>query len=183
MDRLLIYAVTVFGFVLGALSFAVVFLGKRIPGDRGRNQEIEFKGFKMRTNAVVMLLAVSVVVAVLPLSLQAWLLSKRPAEQDLTLYINGQVVDAKGPVEGATVTVTNMKDVKPGERENPLPLETHVTKSSGSFDFSPLPFGQGDKYKLVAEKEGHVEQIFIMGPSGAIVMKTVLVAKPDGAKP
>jgi hypothetical protein len=176
MDPFLNYAVTVFGFVLSILCFAVIFLGKRIPGDRGKLQQIEFKGFKTKTNTVVTLLGVSAVVAILPLLLQAWLEYKKP-DSDQTIYITGQVLDAKGPVEGATVTVTNMKGVRPGEVEDPLPLQKIVTKNSGSFDFPPLPFGQGDRYKVVARKEGHVEQYFYMGPSGAIDVKTVLVAK------
>lgn len=188
MDQSLIYIVTLFGFFLSALCFVVIFRGKRIPGDTGSTQELEYKGFKMKTNAVVMLLAVSSIVTVLPLSLQAWLESIRttnpvhvnqpvpPAKpQPLTIFITGQVLDSEGPIEGAKVTVVNMKNVKPGDQL--APLEERVTNDSGTFDFPPLSFGEGDRYKVVAAKEGHVEQYFYMGPSGAVDVRTVLVAK------
>jgi len=182
MDPFLVKAITGFGFLMTLLCFLVIFLGKRIPGDTGSPQEVEFKGFKMKTNGVVTLLVICVVVTVLPLSLQALLISqKQPAgsamkAQDLQLYITGQVLDAEGrAVEGAKVTVTNMKNEKPGNVENPV--ASRMTDGSGSFDFPPLSFGEGDRYKVVAEKEGHVEQNFYMGPSGAVDVKTVLVAK------
>ena len=182
MDILLIYIATLFGFFLSALSFLVVFRGKRIPGDTGSTQELEFKGLKMKTNSVVMLLAVSAIVTVLPLSLQAWLESLHTQTppppvpgQPLKIYITGQVLDADGPIEGAKVTVVNMKHVKPGD---PLtPLEERITDGSGSFDFPALSFEEGDRYKVVAAKENHVEQYFYMGPSGAVDVRTVLVTK------
>lgn len=194
MDPYLLYAVTLFGFLLSTLCFVVIFRGRRVPGEEGASQELEFKGFKMKTNVVVMLLAVSAAVTVLPLSLQAWLESLkeggkegtagalRPvAAQTLTIFITGQVLDTSGPIENARVNVVNMKDVKPGEAEKSL--AERVTDASGSFDFPPLPFGEGDRYKVVAAKEGHVEQYFYMGPSGAVDVRTVLVAKrkPGGA--
>ena len=191
MDQYLIYIVTLFGFFLSWLCFVVIFRGKRIPGDAGSSQELEYKGFKMKTNAVVMLLTVSAFVIVLPLSLQAWLESLRatthastPAQavksQPLTIFITGQVLDTEGPIEGAKVTVVNMKNVKPGDKLTPL--EERVTDGSGSFDFPALSFGEGDRYKVVAAKEGHIEQYFYMGPSGAVDVRTVLVAKrPAGA--
>lgn len=184
MDHYLIFLVTLFGFVLSALCFVVIFRGKRIPGDTGSVQELEYKGFKMKTNAVVMLLTVSSIVTVLPLSLQAWLESihagasapLQPVKsQPLTIFITGQVLDTDGPIEGAKVTVVNMKNVKPGDKLTPL--EERVTNDSGTFDFPPLSFGEGDRYKVVAAKEGHVEQYFYMGPSGAVDVRTVLVAK------
>lgn len=189
MDTWLIYLVTLFGFFLSALSFMVVFRGKRIPGDTGATQELEFKGLKMKTNSVVMLLAVSAIVTVLPLSLLAWLESLRtqiPAAttpnsatpepvQPLKIYITGQVLDANGPIEGAKVTVVNLKHVKPGD---PLtPLEERITDSSGSFDFSQLTLGTGDRLKVAVDQKDYVEQQFYLGPSGAVDVRTVLVAK------
>lgn len=204
MDPLLSYVVTGFGFLLGVMTFAVIFLGKKIPGDSSKPQEVEFKGFKIKANSMVMLLVVSVVVAVLPLLIQSWLASKKPqelqlalseaqeqvaalnkalkevqarpdAKQSLMLYITGQVLDTNGPVDRARVTITNLKGAKPAA---PIaPLSTIETGPSGSFDFPPLAFGEGDRYKVVAAKEGHVEQYFYMGPAGAIDVKTVLVAK------
>lgn len=181
MDKILIYIVTAFGFLLSTLCFVVIFRGKRIPGDSGSSQELEYKGFKMKTNGVVFLLLVSAVVTVLPIGLQAWLQSlqlrnpPRAPSQQLVLFITGQVLDGSGPMEGAKVSVVNMKNVKPGDDESPI--VERVTKNSGTFDFPALPFDEGDRYKIVASKEGHVEQSFYMGPSGAVDMKTVLVAK------
>jgi hypothetical protein len=201
MDQGLIYAVTALGVVLSVFSFVVIFRGQPIPSDTGSAQELEFKGLKLKTNVVVMLLAVSVIVAVLPLSLQAWLLgkeqdlrAKQPASPagnlavghnapDLEIFITGQVLDAAGSqVERATVTVTNLKNFKPGDL--PSPVQTVVTDGSGGFDFPPLPLGPGDKYKVVASKEGFVEQTVYMGPGGAVGFKTILVAKKKaGARP
>lgn len=181
MDRYLIMIVTLSGLLLSAMCFVIIFRGKRIPGDTGSNQELEYKGFKMRTNAVVMLLIVSAVVMVLPLSLQAWLVSHPPVtppapSQPQEIYITGQVLDTKGSVEGAKVTVVNMKDAKPGDQLSPL--DERMTDGNGAFEFPALPFGKGDRYKVVAAKEGHIEQYFYMGPSGAVNVRTVLVAKP-----
>ena len=195
MDQGLIYAVTALGVLLSIFSFVVIFRGQRIPGDTGSAQELEFRGLKLRTNVVVMLLAVSVIVATLPLWLQAWLLAKAEdarAKQtgtssvddsavvhkspDLEIFITGQVLDAAGSqVERATVTVTNLKNFKPGDP--PRPVQTVLTDSSGGFDFPPLPLGPGDKYKLVASKEGFVEQTVYMGPGGAVGFKTILVPR------
>lgn len=189
MDPILLYSVTLFGFMLSVLCFVVIFLGKRIPGDTGAAQELEIKGFKLKTNVVVMLLTVSAAVTILPLSLQAWLksietrnvdataqlLTAAAKPQDLKIFITGQVLDQEGPIEGAKVSVINLKDMKSGGADNSA--RSVVTDSSGSFDFPPLQFESGDRYKVVAAKEGHVEQYFYMGPSGAVDVRTVLVAK------
>ncbi len=190
MDQGLIYAVTALGVLLSIFSFIVIFRGQRIPGDTGSAQELEFRGLKLKTNVVVMLLAVSVIVATLPLSLQAWLLAKAQDDgavvhkgPDLEIFITGQVLDAAGSqVERATVAVTNLKNFKPGDP--PRPVQTVLTDGSGGFDFPPLPLGPGDKYKLVASKEGFVEQTVYMGPGGAVGFKTILVPrKRPGAVP
>jgi Carboxypeptidase regulatory-like domain len=179
MDQVLVYLVTALGIVLCLFSFGVIFSGRRVPGDEEGPQELEFKGLKVRTNVVVALLLVSAVVAVLPLVLQAKISADRKAEpQDLKIFLTGQVLDSVGPVEGASVTVVNLKDSKPGDRLKPT--ATMITDSSGSFDFPPLPLGQGDRYKVVAAKEGYIEQYVYMGPGGAVGVRTVLVAKKDG---
>lgn len=185
MDAVLTYAVTGLGFVLSALSFAVIFMGTRVAGDRKSDQELEFKGFKVRTNSVVMLLVVSVVVAVLPLLMQGWLASRLPVKTDAKeahdaspatpprIYITGQVLDANGPVEGATVSVTNMRAL--GSNETRPAIEPRVTSSSGTFDFNDLAFTAGDRYKVVVAKPNHVEQFFYIGPGGAVDVRAVLV--------
>ena len=191
MDQYLVYLVTVLGVVLCMFSFAVIFRGQRVPGDEGNPQELEFKGLKVRTNVVVSLLLVSVVVAVLPLVLQAWprIVEARsrscpdqvatPAKpQDLALFLTGQVLDNQGPVEGASVTVVNLKDSKPGDQQQPVAKV--VTDGSGSFDFAPLPLSDRDRYKVVAAKDGYIEQYVYMGPAGAVTVRTVLVAKKKG---
>jgi hypothetical protein len=183
MDPILGYVVTGFGFVLAALSFAVIFLGKRIPGDSGSKQQLEFKGFKAKTDGVVMLLVVSVIVAVLPICLQGWLASREPAHRSAPesiahIFITGQVLDANGPVEGAVVTVTNMRAVEPGGQA--FSIEPRVTDSSGTFDFPELRFNVGDRYRVVAAKRDHIEQYFYIGPGGAVDVRAVLVAKRSG---
>jgi hypothetical protein len=85
------------------------------------------------------------------------------------------VLNETGPVEGATVTVTNLKTSKPGEA--PVPLHTVTTDGGGVFDLPPLPLEEGDRYRVVASKEGFVEQVVYMGPGGAVGFKTVLIAK------
>ena len=179
MDPNLLYGVTGFGFLLALLSFLVIFLGKRIPGDTGSPQEVEFKGFKMKTNTVVTLLVICVVVTVLPLSLQALLIYKNPSSGPVVsiqkgmdnLYITGQVLDEHGVfLEGAKVTVTNRKDQK-------TEVASLVTNASGNFYFPPLPFVEGDEFILEATKEGHVEQSFRVGPPNSVTFVSVLVAK------
>lgn len=198
MDQVLLYVVTALGIMLSVFSFVVIFRGQRIPGDTGTAQELEFQGLKLKTNVVVMLLAVSVIVAVLPLLLQAWLSAKaqelsaraQPASaapapakpRELLISLTGQVLDGKNPIEGARVTVLNLKDVKPGD---PLPEVAHAdTDANGSFDIQQFPLGEGDRYKVVAAKEGFIEQVVRMGPGGAVIFSTVLVArKKTGGQP
>lgn len=189
MDQTLLYVVTGLGIMLSVFSFVVIFRGQRIPGDTGTAQELEFQGLKLKTNVVVMLLAVSVIVAVLPLLLQAWLSAKAqeisahqqtaaapPAPpRELLISLTGQVLDGKNPIEGARVTVLNLKDVKPGD---PPPEVAHTdTDANGSFDIQQFPLGEGDRYKVVAAKEGFIEQAVRLGPGGAVIFSTVLVAK------
>ena len=178
MDQYLVYVVTGLGIMLCLFSFGLIFSGRRIPGDDAGPQELEFKGLKVKTNVVVSLLLVSAVVAVLPLVLQSRILAAGGAEpQELRIYLTGQVLDSNGPVEGASVTVSNLKDSTPGDQQKPT--ATIVTDGSGSFDFPPLPLGQGDRYKVVAAKQGYIEQYVYMGPGGAVGVRTVLVAKKD----
>jgi len=198
MDQALLYVVTGLGIMLSLFSFVVIFRGQRIPGDTGTAQELEFQGLKLKTNVVVMLLAVSVIVAVLPLLLQAWLTAKAqdisakaqptsaalaPAKpRELLISLTGQVLDGKNPIEGARITVFNLRDVKPGD---PLPEVAHTeTDANGSFDIQQFPLGEGDRYKVVAAKEGFVEQVVRMGPGGAVIFSTILVArKKTGGQP
>jgi hypothetical protein len=88
------------------------------------------------------------------------------------------VLDNQGPVEGASVIVVNLKDSKPGDQQQPVAKV--VTDASGSFDFAPLPLGDRDRYKVVAAKDGYIEQYVYMGPAGAVTVRTVLVAKKKG---
>src|SRR5712692_8644122 len=107
-DRtVLSYAITFLGFVLCIFSMAFMMRGRPMAGDKG-SQVIKYKGLELRTNALLMLLIVSAVVAVLPLGFNYYL-SPPPeaaqkgsaAIQTNSLFIVGRVDDQEGkPIEG-----------------------------------------------------------------------------------
>ncbi len=171
LDFILPCAITVFGFILALLSFLVILRGKRIPGERGSPQEIEYKGFKIKANIVTMLFLVSVVVLLLPFSLKMW--EKKQKPKDAFLYIKGQVLGAAGPLDNARVEI--IKTI-PGQKDNVL--FTRVTDKSGVFDFEPLPYDPNVRYKLLTSKDGHIDQNFYVGPQGVVDIWPVLTAEP-----
>lgn len=189
MDHDLGWVVTGFGFLLAVLSFAVVFRGRRVPGDDNANQELEFRGLKVKTNAVVMLLVVSCIVAVLPISLQGWLASREPEQKPqppvtaatgaraaAAIYITGQVVDAAGnPVKGATVVIRNMRRAMndPG-----AVLASRITDDNGTFYVDDVRFDGDDRYMIkVVGTDDRSAQFFYIGPKGAVDLKAILVSK------
>ena len=172
MDTVLIYFVTVIGFVLALLSFFIIIRGKPIPGGGNTPQELEYKGFKIKTNGVVMLLVLSLIVTILPLSLQALYGNDKPVD----IFITGQVLKSDGtPMKDASVTVTHLGT------EGPEEPKSYVTDNSGAFDFTIRKIsGEHDRYRIVAAKAGLISQHMIVAPS-TIDLKAVLLAeRSDG---
>jgi hypothetical protein len=189
--------------MLSLFSFVVIFRGRPIPGEGGSPQELEFKGIKLKSNVVVMLLTVSAIVAIVPLVLQYLQSSKaqelalrQPVDSkppapppqpvkspELLISLTGQVRDNKDPIEGARVTVFNLKNLKPGDP--PLEVTHAETDLTGNYDISEFPLGEGDRYKLVAGKEGFLPQTVHIGPGGGLRLTTVLTAKKaqGGSRP
>ncbi len=176
MDKVLIYFVTVIGFVLALLSFFIVIRGKPIPGNDNTPQELEYKGFKIKTNGVVMLLVLSLIVTILPLSLQAMLEKDKPQNaSDLEIFITGQVLKSDGtPVKDASVTVTHLRPEQP---EKP---QSFRTDNSGAFDFTIRKIGEHDRYRIVAAKAGLISQHMIVAPSSMDLKAVLLAERTDG---
>jgi hypothetical protein len=127
MDRLTIlaYSVTTLGICLSVLSMVFIFRGQPIPGDRGLPQVLKYKGPELRTNAVIMLLIISLVVAGGPFTLL--LRHERTAHDPTLLRIVGRIDDESGRgLQGATVTLTY-----PDNRD-----ETKSVEADGAFDFT-----------------------------------------------
>lgn len=187
MDSSLIYTITGLGFVLALLSFFIIIRGTPIPEGRNTTQSIEFKGFKIKTNGVVTLLILSLIVAVLPLSLQAYLLyiekttpptASTSNQPNLEIFITGQVLKTNGePVEGAAVTVTHLN---PGKQDDP---KSYTTDNSGAFDFTIQQVSERDRYRIVAAKKGLVSQHMIVAPSSVDLKAVLLAERKDGVMP
>lgn len=202
MDPKLIYGVTILGVLLSVFSFVVILRGRALPGEGGAAHEVEFRGLKLRTSAMVMLLAVSVIVAVLPLVLQ-YLLSTRavavaappaqpkacppvpPAVPECKIWLTGQVTDeGRNPIAGAQVTVLDITDTKPGAP--PDVVNRTQTDVSGTYDIPAFTIGTIQRYKVVAEKNGYVAPKAIhMGPAGGVTLNAMLVSnkKARGGTP
>lgn len=151
------YAITTLGFLLCGFSAVFMLRGKPIAGDQGAPQVIKYKGLEVRTNAIIMLMLVSVVVAVLPLGLLYYYAPKEPpekAKKDVKLFITGRIEDESGKgLRGATVTLTD-----PGGE-----AQVKSVDADGSFDFSLTVKDEEDRIKLRTEKPGYRPQHLIMG--------------------
>ena len=119
-----------------------------------------------------MLLVLSLIVTVLPLSLQALLEKDKPQNaSNLEIFITGQVLKSNGtPVKDASVTVTHLRSDKPDEPQ------FYMTDNSGAFDFIIQKVGEHDRYRIVAAKAGLVSQHMIVA-SSSMDLKAVLLAE------
>jgi len=160
-DRtILSYAITFLGFVLSIFSMVFMLRGRPMAGDRG-SQVIKYKGLELRTNALLMLLIVSVVVAVLPLGLNYYLspsaeqMQKAAAAVPSSLFIVGRIDDQEGkPIEGARVTLLDIDGHE---------LDHSNVGGDGSFAFERHLKGPGYRIKLRTEKDGYRPQNLILG--------------------
>lgn len=170
VQGVLSYAVTLLGWLLCVFSAAFMLRGKPMPGDRGSPQVIKYKGLEVRTSAIILLLAVSVVVAVLPLFLLARyprpvtpppLLAPRPP---VKLWISGRVEDESGRgLSGATVTLGDNKEVK-------------AVDGDGSFNFT-VTLAEGERLKLRTEKQGYRPQNLVLGLDFVIFPATLVQSR------
>ena len=165
------YIVTFLGLSLCVFSTVFIYLGRRISGDSGEPQILKYKGVEVRTNSIVTLLLVSVVVAVLPLALfhfkplPAEYPPEGPSKKGLNLWIMGRVEDELGAaVREAKVTLSHVepKSGTSGLDDKPV---VRTIKADGAFDFPAVPIDDEQGIRLTTEKEGYKSQTLILGVS------------------
>jgi hypothetical protein len=173
---MLSYGVTLLGFLLCLFSMLLIVIGEKSVGEPGSPQTIKFKDLEVKTNSVLMLLIVSVVVAALPLVL----LHYRPVPpvpattlpEKRQLYITGYVHRPDGtPLEGARVVLLRL--TPDGHQEQ---LNEQLAESDGFFEIPPQSLGQGDRLKLITSKTRYVNQTLILGVD-SLTYPAVLVQK------
>ena len=165
LDMMLSYGVTLLGFLLCLFSMVFIVLGKKTVGERGSPQVIKFKELEVRTNSVLMLFIVSVVVAALPLLLLHYRpvpsgppVSTAPLPEKHPLYITGYVHKPDGtPLEGAQVELFKL-----GPDGSSQKSIEQFAESDGSFAMAQL-LAQGDRLKVTTTKPGYVNQTLILG--------------------
>lgn len=179
-QEILSYLVTVLGIALCAFSAGFMLRGKPIPGGGSSPQVIKYKNLEVRTNAIIMLMIVSVAVSVLPLGLQAYVdlhrkpppvLSTVPAmPEKTTIFVDGHVADESGEdMEQAIVTATNT--------ETQSQLKEVRTDQSGAFDLPLKDVNRArDRIRLVVQKEGYKPQTFILRAE-SVTIPAVLVRR------
>ena len=165
LDTMLSYGVTLLGFLLCLFSMVFIVLGKKTVGERGSPQVIKFKELEVRTNSVLMLFIVSVIVAALPLLLLHYrpvpsgpTVSTVPPPEKRPLDITGYVHKPDGtPLEGAQVVLFKLAPDGSSQK-----IIEQLAESDGSFAMSQ-PLGQGDRLKVITTKPGYVNQTLILG--------------------
>jgi hypothetical protein len=179
-QEILSYIVTVLGIALCAFSAAFMLRGKAIPGSGSSPQVIKYKDFEVRTNAIIMLMIVSVAVSVMPLGLQAYVdlhrklppvVAAAPAiPEKTTIFVDGHVADESGAdMEQAIVTATNT--------DTQSQLKEVQTDQSGAFDLPLKDVSRTrDRIKLVVRKEGYKPQTFILRAE-SVTIPAVLVKR------
>lgn len=167
--------VTTLGIILSLLSMMIIFLGKKIQGTSGK-QQVTYKGFEIRTDAVILLIIVSVFAASSPLYLQfKYRLQIDPAE----------IANLKNQLASTKEELNKLKEAKTdinvygifhdGASGQPLGgarirvLRTSVipsaqvailgpTNDQGSLTQTLQLQGPNDRLSLIAEKEGYNNQ-------------------------
>lgn len=174
-QQILSYSVTGLGVLLCLFSFAFLFRGKRMAGDGAGPQIIEFKGLKVHTNSIIMLVLVSASVSVLPLGLMAYVATHTPPQPSsktssiTRIFVNGQVHDKTGAgLPGAMIRAINT-----GTQQE---LGKEVTDDSGTFEMK-LEFDRDkDRIKLITEKDGFKSHTIVLGTE-VVSYPAVLVSK------
>ncbi len=197
--QILSIIITILGIALCVFSMFFIFLGKRIQGASGK-QQIKYKELEIRSDAVIILLCISVIAAVLPLYLQYRLniqgyqqtieknnelrqtIDKMQSQLQsaqagpMRIYMTGQVWDGsereRKPLGGVIIRVM---------RNDPEPAReiTRIgpTNDTGFFA-KEIPFeGPDDRLTLLAEKSGYSTQEIIIGKD-MIIFPPVLSKKP-----
>lgn len=168
---ILSYIITFLGLSLCGFSTVFIYLGRKISGDSGEPQILKYKGVEVRTNSIITLLLVSVLVAVLPLGLfhfkplPGGKIEVSPKKAALNLWVMGRVEDESGaPVREATVTLSHVEP-----RSGALGLDgksqVKTIKADGAFDFPAVPIDEEQGIRLTTEKEGYRSQTLILGIS------------------
>lgn len=164
--------VTVLGIILSIFSMLLIFLGKRIQGTSGK-QQISYKGIEVRTDAVILLICISVSAAIIPLYFQYKLNLKNYPEKISQLEqqlieinkgqkkftVQGYIFDgeSKQPLEGAHIRVLRITDIPPEQIGTIGP-----TDDQGSYNQCLEFAGPSDRLRLVAEKTGYSSQEIVI---------------------
>lgn len=178
-QEILSYLVTALGVALCAFSAGFMLRGKPIPGSGSSPQVIKYNNLGVRTNAIIMLMIVSIAVSVMPLGLQAYvdLHRKAPAlpaapamPEKTTIFVDGHVADEFGEdMEQAIVTATNT--------ETQSQLKEVRTDQSGAFDLPLKEVNRArDRIRLVVQKEGYKPQTFFLR-ADSVTIPAVLVKR------
>lgn len=165
LQNVLSYGVMILGFLLCAFSVLFMLLGRKIPGDQGTPQVIRFKALEVRTNSVLMLFIVSVLVAALPLVLLYYravppspVTVSTPKDQRHPVFITGYVQDETGrPLGGTQVSLFKLSP----DGQSQL-VSDQVVESDGSFNFSHR-LAEEDRIKVTTKKSGYANQSLILG--------------------
>lgn len=164
---ILSYIITFLGLSLCGFSTVFIYLGRKISGDSGEPQILKYKGVEVRTNAVITLLLVSVVVAVLPLGLLYFKplpagekTEDPPKKAARTLWIIGRVEDESGAV--VREAMVKLSHVEPSSGPD-VKSEVRIIGGDGQFDFPAVAIDEEQGIRLTTEKEGYKSQTLILG--------------------
>lgn len=185
--QLLSLIVTALGIVLCIFSMIFIFLGKKIQGAPGQ-QQISFKGLEMKTNAVIILVIVSVVIASLPLyfqydlhlrqypieieNLKKQLDDTKKASSDFN--VQGIFTDgtSRQPLTGARIRVVRKSEYPPVYIATLGP-----TDDQGTLTQTLKLEGTRDQLSLTAEKENYYTQEILISAGGVIFPANLIKKK------
>jgi len=138
LDDWLRLIVTICGAIFAALSFIVIFTGKRVGKDDGKKNVIKFRGIEFRTNSVLTLVIICMIVFVLPFVLPYFI------EKGFELPVSGTVQDYQmRPLKNVTVKLYKNKKV----------IEEIQSCQQGLFQFLVKNVKKNDRISLNIKDE------------------------------
>ena len=170
MNAIFAEIITGLGIVLCMFCMFFMFAGTKIDNNSGF-QEIEVKGVKIKTSSIISLLIISVVVTVLPFSLNEYVILKQkemddkietkrmesaPKDVKAIMYVNGQVEDK----DGRSISHANIKVI---DTSTGSIIADDQSNEQGNFDIRlKLPPYQ-NRIKIVTQKNGYDQHTIILG--------------------
>lgn len=133
LDDWLRLIVTVCGAIFAALSFIVIFTGRRVGTDNGRKNVIKFRGIEFRANSVLTLVIICMIVFVLPFVLPYCV------DRGFELPVIGTIQDYQmNPLKNITVKLYKNKKM----------IEEIQSCQQGLFQFSVKDVKKNDRISL-----------------------------------